>query len=119
MHCVAAISKILIILIILPGRNTNRGLSEFAPFFLPPNRRKWWFSPRRIRRGKIGGFRRGGIAVQKKITGKYSPLNTIEPVPLLDQSILTKEAYIIILVPLGGYILEKEYYILVPVPREL
>ena len=55
----------------------------------------------------------------RKITGKYSPLNTIEPVPLLDQSILTKEAYIIILVPLGGYILEKEYYILVPVPREL
>ena len=29
------------------GRNTNRGLSEFAPFFLPPNRRNWWFSPRR------------------------------------------------------------------------
>ena len=54
----------------------------------------------------------------RKITGKYSPLNTIEPVPL-DQSILTKEAYIIILVPLGGYILKKEYYILVPVPREL
>ena len=55
----------------------------------------------------------------RKITEKYSPLNTIEPVPLVDQSILTKEAYIIILVPLGGYILEKEYYILVPVPREL
>ena len=47
------------------GRNTNRGLSEFAPFLLPPNWRKWWFSPRRIRRGGIGGFRRGEIAVQK------------------------------------------------------
>ena len=80
--------------------------------------------------GQNGGFRRGEFAAAKlvvfaaaklpfrKITGKYSPLNTIVPVPL-DQSILTKEAYIIILVPLGGYILKKEYYILVPVPREL
>ena len=63
--------------------------------------------------GENGGFRRGEFAAAelvvfaaaeflvfaaaklpfRKITGKYSPLNTIVPVPL-DQSIFTKESYI-------------------------
>jgi len=46
-QCIKPYPMTKIRLVEIPERNTNRGLSEFAPFFLPFNWRKWWFSPRR------------------------------------------------------------------------